>query len=249
MFEGSYETLYDLSENVGRHMYYMSKKNPEACMRECLLGTSCNIFEYDWSSKYCAFLPASPMKSAAIYDVLLPGTTQDIYMMHCSGSQENLVSNSDFFTRSRDPWVMETNCSESDGFLLEHQPSVDMRKKRPSVTGQYLFSYQVKCWTGEEFKLVQDITEMPFGIDYEYLTTIWPTLHLTHWFTPASTSNTDDIFDYGITVEFLKDGSEIPEMYIEKIKTYVSGDAFAYPYNEMSYLVAPAEVKEFDTIR
>ena len=62
------------------------------------------MFEYDRSSKYCALLPSTPQKSAAIYDVLQPDPSKikDVYIMHCSGSQENLVQNSDFFTRSRD---------------------------------------------------------------------------------------------------------------------------------------------------
>lgn len=216
-----------------------------------MLGSSCNMFEYDKSSKYCNFLPSTPQKSAAIYDVLLPDTsgTSDIYIMHCSGAQENLVSNSDFFTRSKDPWVIETNCSNSYDVLVSFEPSGKMIRKKPSLLGQHLFSYQVKCFSGEETKLEQVIDELPFGIGNEYLTLINPMMMLTYWFSAPSKSKINDIFDYGIILEFFLGGSLISEMSYEKIQTYKVEDINDAFYTEFNHLVQNLDLQEFDSIK
>ena len=89
---------------------------------------------------------------------------------------------------------------------------------------------------------------MPFGIDFEYLSTIKPTTILTHWFTPASQYKIDHIFDYGVSLEFFKDGNEVSEMKFERMSTYISDDAFRIPYHEFSYNV-PIDMQDFDSIR
>ena len=209
------------------------------------------MFEYDKSSKYCNFLPSTPQKSAAIYDVLLPDTSgiRDIYIMHCSGAQENLVSNSDFFTRSKDPWVVETNCSNSYDVLVSFEPSGKMIRKKPSLLGQHLFSYQVKCFTGEETKLEQVIDELPFGIDTEYLTVVKPILMLTYWFSAPSKSKINDIFDHGIGLEFFLDDNLISEMSYENIQNYKVEDINDASYTEFNNLVDNLYLQEFDSIK
>ena len=209
------------------------------------------MFEFEKNSKQCSFLPSTPHKSIAIADILWPddAQTKDVYIMHCSGSQENLVSNSDFFTRSKDPWVIETNCSHSNDILVSFEPSGKMTRKKPTVLGQHYFSYQVKCYTGEETKLEQVIDELPFGIDFEYLTAIKPMLMLTYWFSAPSKSKLYDIFDYGVQLEFLSDDNVISEMSYEKVDTYKVEDINDASYTEFNHLVQNVELQEFDSIK
>ena len=59
-----------------------------------MLGTSCDMFSSTSNSK-CHLEVWQNFKTAAIYDLLKPDVESTLFMMQCSGSQENMVSNSD----------------------------------------------------------------------------------------------------------------------------------------------------------
>ena len=76
--------------------------------RHCLLGTGCDMFQIDTSSApqlKCTFFANTPMKTMVnLYKYIRyrPQTLSDvqIYILHCSIPQENVVKNSDFFTQT-----------------------------------------------------------------------------------------------------------------------------------------------------
>ena len=68
--------------------------------RRCLLGFACDFFERN-SGSQCKALPFMPIKSAGIHDILEgPVSGFESFLLHCSGSQENMVVNSDMSTYS-----------------------------------------------------------------------------------------------------------------------------------------------------
>ena len=76
--------------------------------RHCLLGTGCDMFQIDTSSApqlKCTFFANTPMKTMVnLYKYIRyrPQSLSDvqIYILHCSIPQENVVKNSDFFTQT-----------------------------------------------------------------------------------------------------------------------------------------------------
>ena len=67
--------------------------------RMCLLGFACDFFVRN-SGSQCETLPFMPIKSAGIHDILEPASGFEAALLHCSGSQENMVVNSDMSTYS-----------------------------------------------------------------------------------------------------------------------------------------------------
>ena len=70
--------------------------------RRCLLGFACDFYVYDTSSGACVFMPFLPIKSIGIHDIVKSASGHIGYMLHCSGSQENMVVNSDMSTYSEE---------------------------------------------------------------------------------------------------------------------------------------------------
>ena len=70
--------------------------------RRCLLGFACDFYVHDTSSGGCVFLPFLPIKSFGIHDVVESASGYIGYLLHCSGSQENMVVNSDMSTYSEE---------------------------------------------------------------------------------------------------------------------------------------------------
>ena len=67
-----------------------------------MLGFACDFYVLDTSSKGCVFLPFLPIKSFGIHDIVESASGHIGYMLHCSGSQENMVVNSDMSTYSEE---------------------------------------------------------------------------------------------------------------------------------------------------
>ena len=59
----------------------------------------------------------------------------------------------------------------------------------------------------------------------------------------------NDIFDYGIKLEFFLGGSLISEMSYEKIQTYKVEDINDAFYTEFNHLVQNLDLQEFDSIK
>ena len=67
-----------------------------------MLGFACDFYVHDTSSGGCVFLPFLPIKSFGIHDIMESASGHIGYMLHCSGSQENMVVNSDMSTFSEE---------------------------------------------------------------------------------------------------------------------------------------------------
>ena len=67
-----------------------------------MLGFACDFYVYDTSSGACVFLPFLPIKSIGIHDIVESASGHIGYLLHCSGSQENMVVNSDMSTYSEE---------------------------------------------------------------------------------------------------------------------------------------------------
>ena len=65
--------------------------------RFCLLGTSCDMItlKNSGSQWQCQMQPWLNSKTSGIYDILKPEVDSKTLILQCSGSQENMVSNSD----------------------------------------------------------------------------------------------------------------------------------------------------------
>ena len=70
-----------------------------------MLGFACDFFVYDGST--CVFLPFLPIKSIGIHDIVKSASGNIGYMLHCSGSQENMVVNSDMSTFSEERKILK----------------------------------------------------------------------------------------------------------------------------------------------
>ena len=91
---------------VATYILQISVSHP---YRRCLLGFACDFYVLDTSSKGCVFLPFLPIKSIGIHDIVESASSELReenghigYMLHCSGSQENMVVNSDMSTFSEE---------------------------------------------------------------------------------------------------------------------------------------------------
>ena len=139
--------------------------------RRCLLGFACDFFVYDGST--CVFLPFLPIKSIGIHDIVKSASGNIGYMLHCSGSQENMVVNSDMSTFSEErkilkkhiilwckkcwgvitfsAWEVTNNCTSMQ--LAEQQtPSYKMETK-VATNGMYQFCLFMKCETGKSMPI------------------------------------------------------------------------------------------------
>ena len=72
-----------------------------------MLGFACDFYVYDTSSGACVFLPYLPIKSIGIHDIVKSASGNIGYMLHCSGSQENMVVNSDMSTFSEERKILK----------------------------------------------------------------------------------------------------------------------------------------------
>ncbi len=105
-------TFYDLTgvsetEEIDKRNYYqlVAGVNLERCIRLCLLSTQCDMVEYWKNGQWCTMFPNQPLKSVNIHEVVVKASANDyydVYILHCSGGQENLIVNNDPFTHSRD---------------------------------------------------------------------------------------------------------------------------------------------------
>lgn len=62
----------------------------------------CDMIVMDVNSGNCDYWHVSPMKRAPIYETFEASDGKQLNMLHCSGSQENMVTNNDFSTYSVD---------------------------------------------------------------------------------------------------------------------------------------------------
>ena len=70
-----------------------------------MLSPSCNFFNLEKNSggsSRCYLMPLTAIKSNGIYDMITQDNSFEAFLMHCSGSQENMIANSDFSTYSYD---------------------------------------------------------------------------------------------------------------------------------------------------
>ena len=81
-------------------IYY--KTSVSHSYRRCLLGFACDFYVHDTNSGACVFLPFLPIKSFGIHDIVEIASGHIGYLLHCSGSQENMVVNSDMSTYSEE---------------------------------------------------------------------------------------------------------------------------------------------------
>ena len=77
--------------------------------RRCLLGFACDFYVLDTSSGGCVFLPFLPIKSFGIHDIVEEASGHIGFLLHCSGSQENMVVNSDMSTYSEERKIFKKN--------------------------------------------------------------------------------------------------------------------------------------------
>ncbi len=69
--------------------------------RACHMNTACDMFEYDPNSQQCSFYPSLSLKRANIFHVLKECSNKEMWILHCSGNQENWVHHAEPFTHSR----------------------------------------------------------------------------------------------------------------------------------------------------
>jgi len=129
--------------------------------RQCLLGTSCDMFEY--GNNQCSFFPHRAFKRENLFNVIEPNTAKNIFVLHCAVGQENIVKDSDLRLRSfqstiffyfwNNPvnwwwshfigWQIQTTCSEYGLAEMDYPSS-----SKSGVNGHYQYVTYGKCIIG-----------------------------------------------------------------------------------------------------
>ena len=172
----------------------------EICARNCILSQSCDMFE--WAPPSCRLFRHENRKLLNLYDLVEedPTGVASIYVMHCSQTMENLVSNSDlsFHTTERKKntfaerlidkyflplifaaWVFhELSCD----MALTHKPDgMDNNQGKHSVHGKHRFMMKLTCDQDEKIVAEQLITEIPKHMTPEYMDLVNPTSYFRYW--------------------------------------------------------------------
>lgn len=192
----------DIKNNRYPESYSKSVQTLEACARHCLLTTSCDMFHYTRSS--CYFHPYENRKMANIYDIIEPTTSSnnDIYLLHCAPTSENLVVNNDFFTHSTQGWTFGE--SNTCTYTLTQNDQKQYFSKH-AVHGWYRFTMLLKCSLEDTFTMEQDIVGLPWKMDSEYLSVVKPKGYFRYWYKAKSNINVEH--DVGFTLDLIAGGA------------------------------------------
>ena len=140
-FEFSY-----LEENDMKKRYYEARSDQgvqsiEHCARLCLVSRSCDMFQVPHGSTNCKFYANSMQKFTNIYDYLKPSTSYHVYVLQCSPVSENIIVNSDHFTHTREPWVVNNTCTMLKVRDWDRNP-----ESRHAVLGWHQLTNEIKCY-------------------------------------------------------------------------------------------------------
>lgn len=181
--------------------YYKYVYTLESCTRHCLLTPGCDMFHY--TQTYCYFYPYENRKLSNIYDVIFPTTSSnnDIYLLHCAPTSENLVINNDFFTHSTAGWTFDE--SNTCTFKLTQNDQKQYMSKH-AVHGWYKFTMLLECSEEHTFAMEQEITQYPWKMNGEYFQIVKPKGYFRYWYKSKSDQSVEH--DVGFTLELIDAG-------------------------------------------
>ena len=152
----------------------------EECSRYCVLGSQCDMFEYDTSNDQCRFFPHLQMKNKKWIDVLQqiddlhPTDPTSIYILQCAGA-ENIAKGTDLITKSfQDDWTATTNCANGE------EPGLAEDLLNPeylySTNAGYLYTSLANCSSNYTYKLEQTTSATPV-VTEDYISTFKPSAY------------------------------------------------------------------------
>ena len=74
--------------------------------RSCILSSACDMFDIVKANGTCRFFPNVALKQANIFDFVEKSVDMDLYILHCSGNQENWIENADPYTNSQESKIL-----------------------------------------------------------------------------------------------------------------------------------------------